>query len=62
MKSYVNDENHYDRMYKHIKPLYSQLFTRVRKVLRDKFGPAVVSQDGPIPVHLLGKFKRLFCI
>lgn len=42
-------------MYESIRPLYLQLYTHVRRVLRDKFGTDAVSADGPIPVHLLGK-------
>lgn len=47
-------------MYESIKPLYMQLHTRARKVLRDKFGAFIVPIDGPIPVHLLGKCKELY--
>lgn len=45
-------------MYETVKPLYLQLYTRVRKVLRDKFGTAAVPSKGPVPVHLLGKFPN----
>jgi hypothetical protein len=45
-----------DRMYENIRPLYLQLYARVRRILREKFGTVAVSCDGPIPVHLLGKF------
>ncbi|XP_050527997.1 angiotensin-converting enzyme-like [Daktulosphaira vitifoliae] len=43
-----------DYIYKSIKPLYVQLFTYVRKILRDKFGSNIVTAKNPIPVHLLG--------
>uniref|UniRef100_A0A2S2R2E7 Angiotensin-converting enzyme n=1 Tax=Sipha flava TaxID=143950 RepID=A0A2S2R2E7_9HEMI len=43
-----------DRMYENIRPLYLQLYARVRRILREKFGTVAVSCDGPIPVHLLG--------
>ena len=45
-----------DQMYEAIRPLYLHLYTHVRKILRAKFGTATVSANGPIPVHLLGKF------
>ncbi|XP_029345447.1 angiotensin-converting enzyme isoform X3 [Acyrthosiphon pisum] len=43
-----------DQMYEGIRPLYLHLYTHVRKILREKFGTATVSANGPIPVHLLG--------
>ncbi|XP_050438874.1 angiotensin-converting enzyme-like isoform X2 [Adelges cooleyi] len=44
----------FNRIYENIKPLYLQLYTYVRKLLRNKFGPNTVAAKGPIPVHLLG--------
>lgn len=55
------DFKYIDRMYEDIKPLYLQLYTHVRKMLRNKFGEFIVSADRPIPVHLLGKFKHEYC-
>lgn len=37
-----------------IKPLYEQIHAYVRFRLREKYGPDVVSEKGPIPIHLLG--------
>ncbi|XP_062548667.1 angiotensin-converting enzyme-like [Armigeres subalbatus] len=37
-----------------IKPLYEQIHAYVRFKLREKYGPEVVSETGPIPIHLLG--------
>lgn len=58
MRPYLMDECHLnvDRMYEGVIPLYAQLFSYTRKFIRDKFGAESVSADGPIPVHLLGKF------
>jgi peptidyl-dipeptidase A len=43
-----------DRLWEQVKPLYVSLHAYVRKKLREQYGPAVVSEDGPIPAHLLG--------
>lgn len=43
-----------DRIYEQVKPLYVSLHTYVRRKLREKYGPAVVPERGPIPAHLLG--------
>ncbi|XP_055614135.1 angiotensin-converting enzyme-like [Uranotaenia lowii] len=37
-----------------IRPLYEQIHAYVRFKLRQKYGPAIVSENGPIPIHLLG--------
>lgn len=37
-----------------IRPLYEQIHAYVRFRLREKYGPDVVSEKGPIPMHLLG--------
>ncbi|XP_053697500.1 angiotensin-converting enzyme-like [Sabethes cyaneus] len=37
-----------------IKPLYEQIHAYVRFKLRETYGPEVVSEEGPIPMHLLG--------
>lgn len=37
-----------------IRPLYEQIHAYVRHKLRQKYGDAVVSKKGPIPIHLLG--------
>lgn len=47
-------------LWEQIKPLYLQIHGYVRHQLRKKYGD-VVSEKGPIPAHLLGKFLRFFC-
>ncbi|XP_073942653.1 angiotensin-converting enzyme-like isoform X3 [Choristoneura fumiferana] len=42
------------KLWEDVKPLYQQLHAYVRKQLRDKYGPEIVSAKGPIPAHLLG--------
>lgn len=43
-----------DRLWEQVKPLYEQLHAYVRWKLREKYGPEVVPEKGPIPAHLLG--------
>jgi peptidyl-dipeptidase A len=43
-----------ERLWKQVQPLYLALHTYVRSKLSEKYGPAVVPPDGPIPAHLLG--------
>lgn len=43
-----------DRLWEQVKPLYEQLHAYVRWKLREKYGPDVVPEKGPIPAHLLG--------
>jgi len=43
-----------DRLWEQVKPLYEQLHAYVRWKLREKYGAAVVPENGPIPAHLLG--------
>ncbi|MFZ5927055.1 MAG: M2 family metallopeptidase [Acidobacteriota bacterium] len=43
-----------DRIWEQVKPLYEQLHAYVRWKLREKYGPSVVPEKGPIPAHLLG--------
>ena len=43
-----------ERLWQQVKPLYDSLHTYVRVRLRQKYGPAVVPADGPIPAHLFG--------
>jgi peptidyl-dipeptidase A len=43
-----------ERLWNQVKPLYLSLHTFVRWKLAEKYGPGVVSPDGPIPAHLLG--------
>ena len=43
-----------DRLWEQVRPLYLSLFTYVRARLSQKYGPQVVSPDGPLPAHLLG--------
>ncbi|XP_037082547.1 angiotensin-converting enzyme-like [Pollicipes pollicipes] len=42
------------RLWDQLTPLYEQLHAFVRGRLRQEYGEDVVSQDGPIPAHLLG--------
>ena len=42
-----------DRLWDQLRPLYLSLHAYVRTKLHDKYG-AAVSEDGPIPAHLLG--------
>ncbi|XP_055641474.1 angiotensin-converting enzyme-like [Toxorhynchites rutilus septentrionalis] len=37
-----------------LRPLYEQIHAYVRFKLRQKYGPELVSETGPIPMHLLG--------
>lgn len=41
-------------LWAHVRPLYQQLFTYVRKGLVQRYGFDVIRPDGPIPAHLLG--------
>ena len=43
-----------DRLWLQVRPLYLSLHTYVRKKLREKYGPGVVPEHGPIPADLLG--------
>jgi peptidyl-dipeptidase A len=43
-----------DRLWEQVKPLYVSLHGYVRWKLREKYGPDVVPERGPIPAHLLG--------
>jgi peptidyl-dipeptidase A len=43
-----------DRLWQQIRPLYVSLHAYVRWKLAEKYGPSVVSEDAPIPAHLLG--------
>jgi peptidyl-dipeptidase A len=43
-----------DRLWEQVRPLYVSLHAYVRARLRDKYGPEVVPERGPIPAHLLG--------
>ena len=43
------------RLWDQLTPLYEQLHAYVRGRLRQHYGEHVVSRDGPIPAHLLGK-------
>ncbi|XP_050053310.1 angiotensin-converting enzyme-like isoform X3 [Aphis gossypii] len=52
--SYNQGQLNTDQMYEGIRPLYLHIYTHVRKILREKFGTAAVSANGPVPVHLLG--------
>ena len=38
-----------------IRPLYHELHCYVRRKLRETYGSAYVSKQGPIPAHLVGK-------
>ena len=43
-----------DRLWTQVRPLYVSLHSYVRWKLREKYGPDVVPEKGPIPAHLLG--------
>ena len=43
-----------DRLWEQVRPLYVSLHAYVRTRLREKYGPSVVPEKGPIPAHLLG--------
>jgi len=43
-----------ERLWQQVKPLYDSLYTYTRHKLSEKYGKDVVSEDKPIPVHLLG--------
>ena len=43
-----------DRLWQQVRPLYVSLHAYVRWQLEKKYGPGVVSEDAPIPAHLLG--------
>jgi peptidyl-dipeptidase A len=43
-----------DRLWQQVRPLYLSLHAYVRWQLAKKYGPGVVSEDAPIPAHLLG--------
>jgi peptidyl-dipeptidase A len=43
-----------ERLWQQVRPLYLSLHTYVRARLVQKYGPQVVSPNGPIPAHLLG--------
>lgn len=47
-------EQQVERVMTQIKPLYEQIHAYVRFKLREKYGSEVVSETGPIPMHLLG--------
>ena len=43
-----------DRLWTQVRPFYQSLHAYVRWKLREKYGPDVVPERGPIPAHLLG--------
>ncbi len=43
-----------DRLWNQVKPLYEQLHCHVRAKLVETYGKDTVSENGPMPVHLLG--------
>jgi peptidyl-dipeptidase A len=43
-----------ERLWQQVKPLYDSLYTYTRRKLSEKYGREVVSEDKPIPAHLLG--------
>jgi len=43
-----------DRQWERVRPLYLSLYTFVRARLSQKYGPQIVSPDGPMPAHVLG--------
>ncbi|XP_043462372.1 angiotensin-converting enzyme-like [Leptopilina heterotoma] len=49
-----NFQEQVEAVWEEVKPLYLQIHAYVRRMLREKYGDAIVSKDGPIPAHLLG--------
>lgn len=43
-----------ERLWNQVRPLYLSLHAYVRSQMFNKYGPQVISQDGPIPAHRLG--------
>ncbi|HEU4508799.1 MAG TPA: M2 family metallopeptidase [Pyrinomonadaceae bacterium] len=43
-----------ERLWQQVKPLYDSLYTYTRRKLSEKYGKEIVSEDKPIPAHLLG--------
>jgi peptidyl-dipeptidase A len=43
-----------DRLWQQVRPLYVSLHAYVRWKLAEKYGPSVLTEDAPIPAHLLG--------
>ena len=43
-----------DRLWAQVRPLYQALHAHVRAELAKKYGKDLVSEDGPLPAHLLG--------
>jgi len=43
-----------ERLWQQVKPLYDSLYTYTRRKLAEKYGPNVVSENKPIPAHVLG--------
>ncbi|XP_069963364.1 angiotensin-converting enzyme-like [Bactrocera oleae] len=47
-------EKQLENIFEELRPLYQQIHGYVRSRLRQHYGEAVVSEKGPIPMHLLG--------
>jgi peptidyl-dipeptidase A len=43
-----------ERLWQQVRPFYVSLHAYVRRRLTERYGPAVVPPNGPIPAHLLG--------
>jgi peptidyl-dipeptidase A len=43
-----------ERLWEQVSPLYEALHCEVRAQLNNEYGDAVVTEDGPIPAHVLG--------
>src|SRR5215203_599822 len=43
-----------ERLWQQVKPLYDSLYTYTRRKLSEKYGKDIVTEDKPIPAHLLG--------
>ncbi|XP_055597208.1 angiotensin-converting enzyme-like [Uranotaenia lowii] len=56
LAAYEDDtfEDQVDSAMNEIMPLYQQIHAYVRYKLREKYGDDIVSEKGPIPMHLLG--------
>ena len=43
-----------ERLWQQVRPLYASLHAYVRGRLSERYGPAVVPPEGPLPAHVLG--------
>ena len=60
LKDYEADDfkDQVEALWQQLRPLYLQLHAYVRRRLREQYGEDIVSKKGPIPAHLLGKWRK----